>query len=167
MIPTPRLHYQQTLLKVFILTIFAIACLLTSRQSLAAPACDPKEERFLVLTTETKDGYRFDMFSPGIMASPIPKDTSNIRFFGEVCSDDPFVLVTHKNQPIHIIRSEPYTASKYRLAEKKDYRENVEVPDNTSIGIYEYTGGGTCCGYIHLFQTKPDFEYLGRIDAWY
>jgi hypothetical protein len=161
------LYRLQILVKVLVSIIVLISCLLTSHQSLAGPACDPKEERFLTLTTETKDGYRFDMFSPGIMASPIPKDTSNIRFFGEVCSDDPFVLVTHKNQPIHIIRSEPYTASKYRLAEKKDYRENVEVPDNASIGIYEYTGGGTCCGYLHLFQTRPDFKYLGRIDAWY
>lgn len=154
-------------MKHFLFIAYTLIYSFTAFDTLAGPACNTKEERHLVLTTEMIDGYRFDMFSPGITAEAQPNDASNIPFYGEACSEDTFLIVTHNVNPIFMSRSAPYTASSYRLAQPEDYREGFKMPDNASVGIYEYTGGGTCCGYIHLFQTQPKFKYLGEVDAKY
>ncbi len=126
------------------LWLFAVLLIVITDAS-AGPACDPKEIRYLTLTTETKDGYRFDMFSPAISGT-MPKDTSNIPFYGEACSKDSYLLVSHGDELLYINRgSAEYTASSFWLAKKEDFRTGHKAPSNTNVTILEYTGGISCC----------------------
>ena len=59
------------------------------------------------------------------------------------------------------------TWSLFSNANSKHFLESVDYP-NYDVAIFEFSSfGAPCCGYLHLFNTKNEFQYLGKFDAFF
>ena len=123
--------------------------------SFAGPSCDEVDYntiRFQAIQTKFIDGYRFDITKP-------PVYSSNSEVDGEGCKGDSFILVTDTNDKV-VFFKRMYIPIRFGNLDKF----KIEHPDKVDVGIVQHSGGGSCCEYLHLFQTKQKFKYLGQRD---
>jgi hypothetical protein len=124
----------------------------------AGPTCGEEnynEERFQALQTRTVDGYRFDITKPPVYAknSKVYQNVKN----GEGCTGDSFILVTDADENVVFFKRMYLPNYFAKLDQFK-----IEQSGRVDVAILQHSGGISCCGYLHLFQTKPTFKYLGQ-----
>jgi len=124
----------------------------------AGPVCGDENynaERFQALQTRIVGGYRFDITKPPVYAknSKVYQNVEN----GEGCTGDSFILITDTNENV-VFFQRLYLPNLFA----KPGQFKIEQSDSVAVAILQHSGGISCCGYLHLFQTKPTFKYLGQ-----
>ena len=127
--------------------------------SFAGPSCKEgnyNKERFQAIQTRNVNGYRFDITKPPVYAqnSKVYDNVDN----GEGCTGDSFILVTNENEKV-VFFKRLYLPLRFS---KLDEYEVKQLVDRVDVAILQHSGGGSCCGYLHIFQIKPSFKYIGR-----
>ena len=116
---------------------------------------DFNEERFQTVQTKNIAGYRFDITKPPVYA----KNISTFDNMGnpEGCKGDSYILVRDATENV-VFFKQMYLPLRFAKLDKYE----IKQPKRIDVAILQHSGGVSCCGYLHLFQVKPTFKYLGQ-----
>lgn len=145
--------------------VFLLVITLSPQLSFAGPSFDTEKdfnaERLQSLQTVHSGKYRFDITKP-----PVYSNKSDVYLAvenGEGCPGDSSILVTDEKDEI-VFFKRIYVPT--RFIDLNNTKYNVRQDVKTDVIIMQHSGGGSCCEYLHIFQTKPVFKYLGKQDAY-
>ena len=131
------------------------------------------------------NGYEFILYTngPGAYLESYAHDGRKLnqgKYNNIIYENDTFVLVKKEQELIYYL-PESYevfeypgsskevenTWSWFENADSKCFLKSVEYP-KYDVAIFEFSASGVrCCGYLHLFNTKNEFKYLGKFSAFY